>query len=193
MHAEGSQSATFTHRHHEIDCRQAAAERSLHDGHVELQAPRDFGVLPHGRQSKLIALQSDKYAPSGACHHAPKRTPFNPDCPSQEHPGADRQQVVDAAAVHRCAAARRRTGELARRAGGISQKMLTQTLRELERHGIVSPAATTATVPPRVEYSLTALGRIARPASCGRSSAGWNRTTHACRAPRVPMMVARTG
>ena len=33
-----------------------------------------------------------------------------------------------------------RTGELERRrAGGISQKMLTQTLRELERHGIVTP------------------------------------------------------
>ena len=30
-----------------------------------------------------------------------------------------------------------RTGELARRAGGISQKMLTQTLRSLERDGLV--------------------------------------------------------
>jgi DNA-binding HxlR family transcriptional regulator len=51
-----------------------------------------------------------------------------------------------------------RTGELARRAGGISQKMLTQTLRELMRHGIVQ-RHDYGEVPPRVEYSLTALGR----------------------------------
>ena len=51
-----------------------------------------------------------------------------------------------------------RTGELARRAGGISQKMLTQTLRQLERHGIVN-RRDFGEVPPRVEYSLTPLGR----------------------------------
>jgi DNA-binding HxlR family transcriptional regulator len=51
-----------------------------------------------------------------------------------------------------------RSGELARRAGGISQKMLTQTLRELERHGIVH-REDFGEVPPRVEYSLTTLGR----------------------------------
>ncbi len=50
-----------------------------------------------------------------------------------------------------------RTGELARRAGGISQKMLTQTLRELQRHGIVR-RRDFGCVPPRVEYSLTPLG-----------------------------------
>jgi DNA-binding HxlR family transcriptional regulator len=51
-----------------------------------------------------------------------------------------------------------RSGELGRRAGGISQKMLTQTLRELERHGIVH-RRDYGEVPPRVEYSLTPLGR----------------------------------
>jgi DNA-binding HxlR family transcriptional regulator len=51
-----------------------------------------------------------------------------------------------------------RSGELGRRAGGISQKMLTQTLRDLERHGIVS-RKDYGEVPPRVEYSLTPLGR----------------------------------
>jgi len=51
-----------------------------------------------------------------------------------------------------------RSGELGRRAGGISQKMLTQTLRELERHGIVN-RNDYGEVPPRVEYSLTPLGR----------------------------------
>ena len=51
-----------------------------------------------------------------------------------------------------------RSGELGRRAGGISQKMLTQTLRELERHGIVH-RRDHGEVPPRVDYSLTPLGR----------------------------------
>src|SRR3954465_5574375 len=50
-----------------------------------------------------------------------------------------------------------RSGELGRRAGGISQKMLTQTLRDLERHGIVH-RKDFAEVPPRVMYSLTPLG-----------------------------------
>jgi DNA-binding HxlR family transcriptional regulator len=47
--------------------------------------------------------------------------------------------------------------ELQRRSGGISQRMLTQTLRQLERDGIVWRKAT-PTVPLTVEYGLTALG-----------------------------------
>ena len=52
----------------------------------------------------------------------------------------------------------RRFGELKRSIGGISQKMLTQTLRTLERDGLVSRRVY-ATVPPSVEYALTPLGR----------------------------------
>jgi DNA-binding HxlR family transcriptional regulator len=51
-----------------------------------------------------------------------------------------------------------RYSELSTRLAGVSQKMLTQTLRSLERDGLVDRAVT-ATVPPRVDYSLTALGR----------------------------------
>lgn len=50
-----------------------------------------------------------------------------------------------------------RFGELRRRIDGISQKMLTQTLRSLERDGLVHRRAE-ATVPVTVEYSLTPLG-----------------------------------
>ncbi len=47
---------------------------------------------------------------------------------------------------------------LQREIGGISQKMLTQTLRSLERDGLVQRKVHPV-VPPKVEYSLTPLGR----------------------------------
>ncbi|WP_305082820.1 winged helix-turn-helix transcriptional regulator [Nocardia australiensis] len=50
-----------------------------------------------------------------------------------------------------------RFGELHRAVTGISQRMLTLTLRQLERDGLLSRTAHPA-VPPRVDYALTSLG-----------------------------------
>lgn len=51
-----------------------------------------------------------------------------------------------------------RFNELKRKIGGISQRMLTLTLRGLERDGLVTRTMF-ATIPPRVDYELTELGR----------------------------------
>lgn len=52
----------------------------------------------------------------------------------------------------------RRFNELRRAIGGVSQKMLSITLRGLERDGFVTRTVT-PTLPPRVDYALTDLGR----------------------------------
>jgi DNA-binding HxlR family transcriptional regulator len=52
----------------------------------------------------------------------------------------------------------KRFNEIKRMVGGISQRMLTLTLRGLERDGLVTRTVF-ATVPPRVDYELTPLGR----------------------------------
>ncbi len=56
----------------------------------------------------------------------------------------------------------RRYSDLTRIIAGVSQKMLTQTLRALERDGMVSRTITPA-VPVRVEYELTPLGHSLLP------------------------------
>ena len=52
----------------------------------------------------------------------------------------------------------RRFNELKRMIGGISQRMLTLTLRGLERDGLITRTVF-PTIPPRVDYELTDLGR----------------------------------
>lgn len=59
-----------------------------------------------------------------------------------------------------------RFSEVGRAVGGISQKMLTQTLRLMERDGLVTRTVYPV-VPPRVDYALTPLGESLGRAFCG--------------------------
>jgi DNA-binding HxlR family transcriptional regulator len=56
----------------------------------------------------------------------------------------------------------KRFSELSRALTGVSQKMLTQQLREMERNGLVERKVY-AQVPPKVEYALTPLGSSLKP------------------------------
>jgi DNA-binding HxlR family transcriptional regulator len=82
---------------------------------------------------------------------------FDSNCPTR--------QVLDCIAdkwtvliIRRLADGTLRFAQLRRAVDGISQKVLTNTLRGLERDGIVTRRIY-ASVPPKVEYSLTSLGR----------------------------------
>jgi len=59
--------------------------------------------------------------------------------------------------IHSLARGTKRTGVLRRELGGVSQKMLTQTLRRLEKRGLVERVVFPV-IPPRVEYRLSTLG-----------------------------------
>ena len=56
----------------------------------------------------------------------------------------------------------KRFGELKKSVGNVSQKVLTSQLRDMEANGLVTRQVY-AEVPPRVEYSLTDLGRSLKP------------------------------
>ena len=85
-----------------------------------------------------------------------KRTVYDKDCPTRQALDrvADKYTVLVIIFLEN---APRRFNELQRVITGISQKMLTQTLRSLERDGLVTRTVF-AEVPPRVEYALTLSG-----------------------------------
>lgn len=83
----------------------------------------------------------------------------------EDHPVCRLRDVLDrigdkwsVLVLHLLGEGPRRYSELQRSIDGISQRMLTLTLRSLERDGLVSRAVT-PTSPPRVDYSLTDVGK----------------------------------
>lgn len=89
---------------------------------------------------------------------------FAQACPSREVLGrlANKWSLLVIDALERGPT---RNGALMRRIQGISQKMLTETLRELETLNLVTRHSR-ASVPPHVDYELTPLGRSLRRAVC---------------------------
>lgn len=81
---------------------------------------------------------------------------YEPDCPTRLMLDriADKWTVL---IIARLADGKQRFGVLRRDVAGISPKVLTHKLRELERDGIITRRIY-ASVPPKVEYSLTPLG-----------------------------------
>jgi DNA-binding HxlR family transcriptional regulator len=82
---------------------------------------------------------------------------FDPQCPTRvvlDRIG-DKWTVLVVSALSK---GTMRFTELRTRVGGVAPKVLTQTLRALERDGILARKVY-AQVPPRVEYTLTPLGR----------------------------------
>ena len=84
-------------------------------------------------------------------------SPYASDCPSRQLLDriGDRWTVLIIGSLEEGPL---RFSELRRRVEGISQKMLTQTLRSLETDGLVTRTVF-AEIPPRVQYELSPLGR----------------------------------
>lgn len=99
----------------------------------------------------------EKIRPSSAAPAAGGADVFSAACPSRQalELVASKWTLLIIPAL---AAGTMRNNELLRRIGGVSQKMLTQTLKDLERNGLVL-RIDRRTVPPHVEYQLSPLGR----------------------------------
>lgn len=82
---------------------------------------------------------------------------FDKDCPSRQvlNMLADKWTMLVICSLDE---GTKRYSEVKRQIGGISQKMLTQTLKNLEKDGLVF-RKTYPVIPPKVEYSLTDMGK----------------------------------
>jgi DNA-binding HxlR family transcriptional regulator len=106
-----------------------------------------------------MSLQEGTLAPSGFAEETAMRdwNPYQASCPTRLVLAriADKWALLVLGAL---SGGPVRFNDLKRRIEGVSQKMLSQTLKNLERDGLVKRAAF-ATVPVTVEYSITPLGR----------------------------------
>jgi DNA-binding HxlR family transcriptional regulator len=108
----------------------------------------------------LVTIDSSRAVPAADAAASPELDPYQAGCPTRRVLDriGDRWTVL---VVGTLDDGPRRFSEIRRRVDGISQKMLTQTLRGLERDGLVARTVY-AEVPPRVEYELTAAGETLR-------------------------------
>ena len=95
--------------------------------------------------------------------------PTSPACRSVNHVLARIGDKWSVLIVQMLADGPRRFNELRRDIPSISQRMLTLSLRGLERDGLVSRTVTPS-IPPRVDYELTALGHSLREPVCRLAS-----------------------
>ena len=102
------------------------------------------------------ALASKPRTPALRTRDRPALDPWQASCPSRDVIGllASKWVLLLIPLLRR---GPQRNGDLMRGVAGVSQKMLTQTLRDLERCGLVA-RRDFGEVPPRVEYTLTPLG-----------------------------------
>lgn len=91
----------------------------------------------------------------------PRYTHLSGDCRAISHVLARIGDKWTVLVVNLLGGGSKRFSEIKREVGGISQRMLTLTLRALEREGLVTRTVH-PTVPPSVEYALTELGQSLR-------------------------------
>ena len=126
-------------------------------------------------QSSLVGIDSQVGTLVSASHlleTTPAWNVFDSNCPTRQvlDRVADKWTVL---VIQRLSKGTLRFAQLKRSVDGISQKVLTNTLRGLERDGLIARRVY-ASVPPKVEYSLTVLGR----SLCGlvEGICGWAET-----------------
>ena len=106
------------------------------------------------RVAPAVSTVVDKSPPNASGR--PKANPWDASCPSRAviEMLASKWVLLLVPLLRRGS---KRNGDLMRGMPGVSQKMLTQTLRDLERSGLVT-RHDFGEVPPKVEYALTPLG-----------------------------------